>query len=55
MRGEAIHTEEKGYVVETRIIWRHPPVGREREELDKRLEGLGVTVLHAPAALKSEE
>lgn len=48
MRGEAIHTEEKGLVVETHIIWQHPPVGRERDELNRKLEGLGVAVLHVP-------
>lgn len=48
MRGEARHVEEKGTVVETRIVWHQPLVGPEREELEKKLAEIGVLFFPVP-------
>lgn len=47
MRAEASHVVKNGYIAETRIRWLQSPVGREREELEKKLEDMGITVTTA--------
>ena len=48
MRAEARHVEEGGCIVETHIRWYETPIGREREELEKKLGELGIRFFSIP-------